>query len=433
MITKSRVFMVLVSLIIIVTFVLISFASHSQAVAPVVELTVWDIAENEPYVVWWKNYVKEFNEANPNIKVTWECFESEAYKRKIQSALVSGTQPDIFYTIAGDIAFKQYSEGKMLAIQDLYDITPYTDIGKAGCSFNGKMVSHPLYISISSFYYNKTQFAEAGIDPHEWANPIQPTWDEFIATCDKLKDAGFIPIAMGNEPKWPLMVWVWAGQNRTGGTKEFFDALSGVGSYTSPGFLKGAEIAQLLATSGYFPEGFNGIGGNAKYTLFTQGNGAMFYYGPWVIEIIKENAPPDFEFGMFKFPSFPDGDPDSQGDLEAGVDALWVSSTTKHPEAVAKFLQPLTTVDSSVSFLKETSFIPAIKGILEKAKIVGADPAALMLLQYSQEAKHFYPWWDWAMPAPVAEEMLDMSQPLSMGKITPKEFCERLEAKSRQK
>ena len=433
MITKSRVFMVLVSLVIIVTFVLIAFASYSQAAAPVVKLTVWDIAENEEYVLWWKNYVKEFNEANPNIKVTWENFESEAYKRKIQSAIVAGTQPDIFYAIPGATAFKQYSEGKMLAIQDLYDIRPYTDVGKAGCSFNGKMVCHPLYFSISSFYYNKAQFAKAGIDPQKWVNPIQPTWNEFITACNKLKDAGFIPIALGNKPSWPFLVYIWGAQNRFGGTKEFLDVLSGAGSYTAPGFLKGAEIAQFLAKSDYFPKGFNGIGGDDKYIMFTQGNGAMFYYGPWVISTIYANAPQGFEFGMFKYPSFPDGNPDSQSDIEGGIDALWVSSTTKHPEAVAKFLQPLTTIDNALSFMEKTKFIPAIKGIAEKAKIANIDPVVLTLLQYSQEAKHIYPWWDWAMPAPVAEEMLNMSQPLSMGMITPEEFCERLSAKARQK
>jgi len=431
MIMKSRVFIVLVSLVFIVTFVMIACTSQSQATAPVVELTVWDVPENEAYTIWWKNYVEDFNKANPNIKVTREIFESEAYKRKIGSALVAGTQPDIFYAITGDISFEYYAEGKMLAIQDLYDITPYTDAGRLGVTFNGKMIAHPLYIAITSFYYNKAQFAKAGIDPQKWTNPIQPTWNEFINACDKLKAAGLIPIAMGNAEKWPMMSYIAGAQNRYGGTKELFDAISGAGSYTAPGFLKGAEVVQLLVKNDYFPKGFNGIGGTDKFTLFTKGNGAMFYYGPWVISLIKENAPQGFEFGMFKYPSFPDGNPDSQSDIEGGIDALWVSSTTKHPEAVAKFLQPLTTVDNALSFMKETNFVPTIKGIYEKAKIVDVDPAVLVLLQYSEEAKHSHPWWDWCMPAPVAEELLNISQLLSMGEITPKEFVDRLETKAR--
>jgi len=431
MITKLRVFIVLVSLVIIVTFVLIACASQSQAAAPVAEITVWDISESEAYVVWWKNYVEEFNRDNPNIKVTWENFSPTGWKQKIEAALIAGTQPDIFYTIPGDIAWKHYAAGKMIAIQDLYDISPYTDAGRLEGTFNGKMVCHPLYVSVSSIYYNKAQFAEAGVDPQEWPNPLQPTWNEFINACDKLKAAGFIPIAMGNLDKWPFLIYVWAIQNRYGGPKELFDAVSGAGSYTDPGFLKAAELSQLLAKNDYFPKGFNGIGGDDKYTLLVEGNGAMFCHGPWAIGKIKGSAPEGFEFGMFKFPSFPDWDPDNQNDITSAADAYWVSSTTKHPEACAKFLQPLTTVDNAVSFMKATDFIPTIKGIYEKAKIEGVDPVVLTLVQYVEEAKHGYPWWDWCLPGPVAEEMLSMSQPLSTGQITPQEFVDRLEAKAR--
>ncbi len=397
----------------------------------VVELTVWDIPENDSYVVWWKNYVDQFNKDNPGIHVTWESFDSEPYKQKIESALVAGTQPDIFYHIPGEIARTQYNAGKFLAIQDLYDISPYTDPGRVACSIDGKVVCHPLYISISSMYYNKTQFATAAIDPQQdWANPMQPTWDEFLAACDKLKAAGFVPIAMGNKDNWPLLVWIWGVQNRTGGAQVLLDAINRTGTYTDPSFAKGVEAVQSLVDKGYFPKGFNGIGGSDKYALFTQGNGAIMYYGPWVIDTIESTAPEGFDWGMFKFPSIPTGNPDDQQDVEGGVDALWVSSTTKHPEAVAKFLQGLTTVENAVSFMKDTNFTPTIKGIEEVAKTAGVNPAVLTLMQYGLEAKHSYPWWDWAMPSTVADEMLGMSQPISMGQIKPEEFGQRLQAKS---
>ncbi len=425
--------MAMISLVIVLTFVLIACASQSQAAAPVAEITVWDISETSAYVAWWRNYVEEFNKNNPNVKVTWENFSAEGWKQKIEAALIAGTQPDIFYTIPGDIAFKHYAEGKMLAIEDLYDISPYTDAGVLESSYDGKMICHPIYISISSFYYHKEQFAKAGIDPQKWNNPMQPTWDEFINACEKLKAAGFIPIAMGNKDKWPFLIYVWGTQNRYGGREELFDAVSGAGSYTDPGFLKAAELAQLLALNGYFPKGFNGIGGDEKYNLLTQGNGAMLNHGPWVLGKIKESAPEGFEFGMFKFPIFPDRDPGNQDDVTTGIDGLWVSSTTKYPDVCAKFLQGLTTIDSAVSFMKETDFLPTIKGIREKARTEGVDPAVLTLLQYSDEAKHGYPWWDWALPGPVAEGMINMSQPLSLGEITPQEFVDRLEAIARPK
>lgn len=406
----------------------------TEAPAPeVVELTVWDIPENEGYAVWWKAYVEQFNKDNPDIHVTWESFDSEPYKQKIQSALVAGTEPDIFYHIPGEIAKTHYAAGKFIPVADLYDTAAYTDPGVVGCSIDGKMVCHPLYISISSMYYNKTLFATAGINPEtDWADPMQPTLDEFYAACDKLKAAGIIPIAMGNKDSWPLSVWIWGGQNRTGGAQVLLDAMTGAGTYTDPSFAKGVEFVQTLVEKEYFPKGFNGIGGDDKYALFTQGNGAIMYYGPWVIDTIHSTAPEGFEWGMFKFPSFPEGNPDDQDDVEGGIDALWVSANTKHPEAAAKFLQGLTTIDNAVSFMKATNFTPTIKGIEEAAAAAGVDPAVLTLMQYGLEAKHSYPWWDWAMPSLVADEMLAMSQPVSNSEITGQEYGERLQAKSEE-
>jgi len=403
---------------------------EEPAADEVVELTVWDIPESETYVEWWQDYVADFNEAHPNIHVTWESFESEPYKQKIQSALVAGTAPDIFYTIPGQITDEHYRQGRMLAVEDLFDVSSFTEAGRSACSVDGEMVCLPLYFSVSSMYYNKQQFADAGVDVQDWADPLQPTWDEFIAACEALKAAGYVPIAMGNEPSWPLMTWLWGSQNRYGGTEEFFDAVNGDGSYAAPGFLKGAQRVQDLASRGYFPEGYNGIGGSDKYTMFPLGTGAIMYYGPWVIGIIDENAPEGFEYGMFKFPSFPDGNPDSQDDIEAGIDAYFVSGTTEHPEAVAEFLAPLATIDVAVSFMKATNFSPAVEGLLEAAENADIHPAVLQLAEYVAQAEHQYPWWDWALSAEVAEEMLNMSQPLALGEITPEEFVERLEAKA---
>jgi len=402
------------------------------AAEEVIELTVWDIPESESYVQWWLNYSDEFNETHPNIHVTWESFEERPYHQKIESAIVAGTAPDIFYKPPGAIPNEWYRQGKTLALEDVIDTSAFTDVGKEACTIDGKMVCQPLYLAVSAFYYNKAQFAEVGVDPEDWVDPKQPTLDEFYAACDALKAEGYIPIALGNKDNYPLIVWMEAAMNRTAGTGPFWDALYGDGSWTHPSFVRGAEFAQDLGIKhDYLPEGFTGIGGMERYLMFTRGEGAMMYYGPWVIKIIDENAPEGFEYGMFKFPSFPEGPPESQDDLEAGLDSYWVSSATEHPEAVAEFLKGLTELDTAMSFMRETGFTPTIRGLVEEAQKEGdIHPATVQLLDYISEAQHLWPWWDWVMPPAVSEELMNNSQPLGLGQITPEEFCERLEAKA---
>lgn len=56
----------------------------------------------------------------------------------------------------------------------------------------GEMYTMP-YMSVQTFWvYNKTIFEEAGITDV----PVQPTWDQFVEFAEKVRDAGYIPIAM---------------------------------------------------------------------------------------------------------------------------------------------------------------------------------------------------------------------------------------------
>jgi len=224
------------------------------------------------------------------------------------------------------------------------------------------------------------------------------------------------------------MFYYWAFQNRYGGVKDLNDAISGVGSYEAPSFIKAGELVQELARREYFPEGYNGIAGASRYALFTQGNGAIIYQGPWMLGRIAELAPEGFEYGTFSFPSFADGDPDSQTDFMAGIDALWISSTTEHPEAAAEFLSGFYEPENAVSYMFDTQNISPVAGVVEEAQAAGEDAPILALAEGISNAAHVFPWWDFALPKPISEDMLSMSQGLFIFEITPEEFAQRLQA-----
>src|SRR6202042_2960251 len=107
---------------------------------------------------------------------------------------------------------------------------------------------------------------------------------------------------------------------------------------SAPGFKRAARSVAALGKSRYLPLGYNGITGGQKYALFTAGNAAIIYQGPWLLARIGTDAAPDFKFGVFKFPSFKDGDADSQKDVIGGFDALFVNAKTDKTAAIAVFL-----------------------------------------------------------------------------------------------
>ena len=393
----------------------------------VIELTMWDIPESEPYTAWWTEYVAKFNAEHPNIQVTMEVFPTEVYKTKFVAALASNTLPDIFYQAPGPETQTAFREGKIKSLEGLLHKERWTEGAASQCSFDGKMVCMPLYLAPEYVYYNKNHFAQAGVDVQTWANPLQPTWDEFTAAAEALKAAGIPPIALGNKDNWPGIQWMWSFESRFGGNEAFYDAVSGAGAYNSPAFLKAAEYTRLLAEKDWLTPGYNGIGGADKYTLWTQEKGAMIWQGPWLLGYVPETAPEGFDYSFFIFPSFPDENPDYQGLIMAGVDALWISATSAHPEAAAEFLNGFADPEIAIDFAVKTQNVSVIKGVVPPA---GQENEVIWQLgQVASQAPAYSPWWDISgLPPAVNDEMLNMSQGLFVGEISPQEFVDRLEA-----
>jgi raffinose/stachyose/melibiose transport system substrate-binding protein len=393
------------------------------AAADPIKITMWDIPESEPYTAWWKAHVEQFNKDHPDIQVTLEVFETEAYRPKIASALAAGTAADIFYLPAGPQGFQALRDGQALPLDGLLAAEKFSPAAIESCSTDGKVACLPLYIAPNLMYYNKKQFEQAGIDITKWKNPEQPTWEEFIAACDALKAAGIVPIALGNADSWPGTMYLWALQNRYGGTGELAAALNGEGGLTFSGatsFQKAAAKVAEIGQSGYLPLGYNGIGGGQKYTLFTGGQAAIIFQGPWMLGRIATDAPDGFDYGIFNFPSIADGNPDSQQDVVGGFDALFVSAKTEHPEAVATFLNSFADRDAAVSFMLDTQNISVIKEALEATKT--SDNVIAKMAALVAKSPRITPWWDNYMPTAVHEESTRLIQGLFDGSVSPTDY-----------
>ncbi len=401
--------------------------SGRVAVAAPAEITMWDVPESEAYTGWWRKHVAQFNADHPDVKVTLEVFETEAYRSKIASALAAGTMPDIFYLPAGPQGFQAYRDGQARSIEGLLDAGKFTEGSMTSCSVEGKLVCLPLYIAPNLFYYNKSMFSTAGVDTSKWANPMQPTWDEFLGACKALKAAGLVPLALGIADNWPGTMYMWSFQNRLGGLDELAAATAGRDGATfatSKGFKLAAEKVAEIGASGFLPLGYNGIGGGQKYALFTSGQAAIIYQGPWLLGRISAETPTDFSFGFFAFPKMQGGPAAAQEDVLGGFDALFVSAKTQHPEAVASFLNGFAADDAAVAFMRETRNISVVRSALKAGPgegILGDIAAA------TARAPHITPWWDNYLPNAVQEEATRQIQGLFDGSVTPAAYLEAMD------
>ena len=155
----------------------------------------------------------------------------------------------------------------------------------------------------------------------------------------------------------------------------------------------------------------------------------MTYMGPWMLARVQERPPRGSSTESSTSRRCTDGDSDSQTDIMAGVDAYFVAATTKHPDAVREFLAGFLEDETATSFMVDTKNISVVQGVVQRVASRN-DPATRGVLSLAEElgrARHSYQWWDWLLPPKVSEEMLSLSQSLSLGEVSPADFAKRLD------
>ncbi len=133
---------------------------------------------------FWDGVVKEFEAANPNIKVDVQVINWNDIDKQVATMIQNGQVPDILQTgdYSGFVADQLlYKVDEVLSPEVSGDmLQKFADYGKV----DGTAYGIPFVSSARALFYNKELFSKAGI-----AEPPK-TWDEIKAAAKKLKDAG---------------------------------------------------------------------------------------------------------------------------------------------------------------------------------------------------------------------------------------------------
>lgn len=131
--------------------------------------------------------VPKFNEANPDIELTFERSEGQGYGEKLAAAIAGGTAWDCFRIGQADSA-RFGSKGAVIDLKPLqevdkiYPASEYMDGALAAFEINGKRYGMPVFALNFFMFYNKKLFDEAGV-PYPTS---KMTWDEFVQTAKKM-------------------------------------------------------------------------------------------------------------------------------------------------------------------------------------------------------------------------------------------------------
>ena len=349
--------------------------SAASASGEPVEIDWWHIQINEPDVSNWQAMADAYMAENPNVTINITVMENEAYKAALQTNVQAGDVPDLFQSWGGGVLRDQVEAG---AVQDITEPSAeYLDAlspGAAGLfNIDGVQYGLPYNQSIVGMWYNKTLFAEAGID----APPA--TWAELLEDVQLLKDAGITPIAVGAGDKWPAHFWYSYLMVRLGGA-EGMNQIAADNNFSVPAVVgAGEHVAELVALEP-FQEGFLAATWDApdgeSGVMASQG-AAMDLMGSWGLGAFRNQAgladqpetPLPFEIGWFPFPEV-EGGAGTPTDAFGGGDGFIVGKDA--PPETVDFLGFLTNVENQRTW----GTVSGIPANVEATAVITETPAA---------------------------------------------------------
>lgn len=330
----------LLSLVLMLALVF-SFAAVAQAEEDKeIVWMFWDdlVATSDLVSLGYADVIERFNAADNGYHVTAVTTNLEEYDSKVASMIAAGNTPDVWICNPGPNMDVYVDAGLCM------DLTPYLEADPDWYnSFSGgifqrltyddKIMAVPTNFAAACCFYNTEMFEKAGVE-------VPTTFEELLAACQKLKDAGFQPITCSAGTAWCLSMVAGYLCDRCGGPENLEKVSSGESTWIEePSYKQAMEL--LVQLSEYFQETAASDTNDECVAQFYNEEAAILIQGSWVIAQIN-GANPEFEdkCGVFQFPAVEGGSDPNR--MIVKTDNLLVSKDTENIEGVIELLKYFT-------------------------------------------------------------------------------------------
>lgn len=271
--------------------------------------------------------IKKFEQENPDIKVSYNEYDHEAYKTALRNWL-STSPPDVVYWFAGNRMKEFVARGLFEDVSDLWQKqgldTAMSQV-KSVMTIDGKQWGIPYTYYQWGVYYRKDLFEKNALKEPK-------TWDEFLAACKKLKESGLTPIAIGTKFPWTAAGWFDYLNMRTNGHDFHMQLMEGKVAYTDPRVKKVFERWRQLVEPGYFLANHPSYSWQEALPFLLNGKAAMYLIGNFAAANFGDKK--DL-MGFFPFPNL---DPAVAAAEDAPTDSIHIPARAKNKADARKFL-----------------------------------------------------------------------------------------------
>lgn len=260
------------------------------------DITIW-YSNNEAEIAWGEQMIEAWNAEHPDEQVKAQEIPAGASSEEvIGAAITAGNAPCLVYNTSPAAVPQFQKQGGLVNLSDFDDGDDYItersgDLAEQYRSPDGGFYQMPWKSNPVMIFYNKTMFAQAGLDPE---NPPLATYDEFLETARTLQSSGASQFAINPAPtseffqSWFDFYPLYAAQS--GGTLLVEDEAATFDDEN------GTAVADFWAT--LYSEG---LAGKEQYQgdAFADGVAAMSIVGPWAISVYGE----DVDWGSVPVPT----------------------------------------------------------------------------------------------------------------------------------
>lgn len=387
-------------------------APATQAPVEKAKLLVWEHTPQfeEPL----KQVIAAFMSKYPDITVDYEIKTADQYYNLLATTIQAGEAPDLFWT--NGTATSNYGsyakQGVLMDITDKVDLSFYPAAALKLVDIDGHYYSTPgATADTRAVYYNKDIFTELGLS-------VPKTFDEFEQSLQVIKDAGYVPLALGGSFFWSTLFTfepILAAM-----APDWLDAAA-----KNEARVNDARVADVFkkmiewGEKGYFGPGYLGVDEGGQLLAFSKGEAAMTITGSWNVSTFASNNP-ELNYGAFQLPRN-DG---LRPMIVTYACGFAVSANTEYPEAAIQFAQFVSSLEGQSIWVKALNGVPGLPGI------VSDDPVIAEMTQNDVQVESFYTiLGDFAKeggnPRQILEE--DATKVLS-GSLTPDEFLASIDA-----
>ncbi|MFJ8823515.1 ABC transporter substrate-binding protein [Streptomyces sp. NPDC102467] len=385
------------------------------------EITFWDNNTAVRRDVWME-IIKDFEKANPDIKVKYVGIPAESVQSKYDTAIQGGGLPDVggvgtamLAGIAAQNALEPLDDRLATSSLSGKINDAFLESVKAAGGSSSKMFTVPTSANNGVLYYRTDMFKTAGLD-------APTTWTKFFDAADKLTDTGknrFGYTIRGGEGSIAQALDVMYGQS---GITSFWDADSTKTTVNDP-----KNVAALEKYVGLYKKATPSADVNNDFTKMV----AQFDSGQ--IGMLSHNLGSYGDhvkaFGdKFRGLPNPTGDDGTRVQVSNPVDGLGLFKSGKNKQAAWKFIEFAASHAQNSKWNESAKQIPSNTEAAKDAWVQKSEPTRLAAEALASgstkivQLPYYLPDWNTVSKADNEDDL----QKVMLGKESAKKFLDTL-------